>query len=113
MSLANDWDTLGKAERKARLELAIGEAIDRIAAQAVPTDWQKGKILHAIDATTRGLFDVAATHLSQVFVEGTADRPWPNPDIDSRDLDKITVMTLRRELDRLKARPVQDPPDYL
>jgi hypothetical protein len=113
MSLANDWDTLGKAERKASLELAIGDAIDRIAARAgAPTNWQKGKILHAIDATTRGLFDVAATHLGQVFAEGV-DRPWPNPDFDPGDLDKVTVATLRNELDGLKARPVQDPPDYL
>ncbi|MGH6874788.1 MAG: hypothetical protein ACREDW_07210, partial [Aestuariivirgaceae bacterium] len=67
MAFASDWETLGKAERKAKLEAAIGETIDRLESlSATPTEWQKAKILHAIDATTRGLFDVAATTLTQV-----------------------------------------------
>jgi hypothetical protein len=114
MALANDWQALSKAERKVRLEAAIGEAIDSLErATASPTDWQKSKILHAIDLTTRGLFDVAATSLSQVFAETLVGRPWPNPDTDPGDLDGVNIATLRSELDRLKALPVQDPPDYL
>jgi hypothetical protein len=114
MVFANDRAALSKAERKARLEGAIADAIGRLESlTAQPTEWQKAKILHAIDATTRGLFDVAATNLAQVFAESPVDRPWPSPDIDPGDLDAVTIATLRGELDRLKALPVQDPPDYL
>jgi hypothetical protein len=114
MVFANDWTALSKAERKAKLETAIGEAIDRLESlSALPTEWQKSKILHAIDATTRGLFDVAATNLTQVFAESLVGRPWPNPDTDPGDLDDVTIATLRGELNRLKTLPVQDPPDYL
>jgi hypothetical protein len=114
MVFANDWTALSKAERKAKLEAAIGETIDRLESlPASPTEWQKSKILHAIDATTRGLFDVAATNLTQVFAESLVGRPWPNPDTDPGDLDDVTIATLRGELNRLKTLPVQDPPDYL
>jgi hypothetical protein len=114
MVFANDWAALSKAEHKAKLEAAIGEAIDRLESlTSVPTEWQKAKILHAIDATTRGLFDVAATNLTQVFAETLVGRPWPNPDTDPGELDAVTIATLRSELDRLKTLPVQDPPDYL
>lgn len=114
MVFANDRAALSKAERKAKLEAAIGEAIDRLETlPASPTEWQKAKILHAIDAAARGLFDVATTNLTQVFAENGAGHPWPNPDTEPGELDDVTTATLRSELDRLKGLPVQDPPDYL
>ena len=114
MAFAADWEMLSKAERKRLLEAAIGDTIDRLeSTMGSPTDWQKSKILHAIDSTTRGLFDVAATNLTQVFAETLVGRPWPNPDTDPGELDGVTLATLRSELDRLKTLPVQDPPDYL
>jgi hypothetical protein len=114
MVFADDGSALSKAERKAMLEAAIGEAIDRIESRSdAPTEWQKAKILHAIDATTRGLFDVAAANLSQVFAESLVGRPWPSPDTGPGELAEVTIATLRRDLERLRALPVQDPPDYL
>jgi hypothetical protein len=114
MAFAEDWNVLGKAERKARLEAAIGETIDRLeSTSSSPTDWQKSKILHAIDSTARGLFDVAATNLTQVFLESSLARPLPNTDTEPGELDSVTIARLRSELDRLKTLPVQDPPDYL
>jgi hypothetical protein len=112
--LANDWNGLSKTEQKSRLETAIGETIDRLASfPSPPTQWQKAKVLAAIDATTRGLFDLAATHLSQVFAEIPIGRPLSHPDTNLADFDEVGLMTLRDELERLKARPVQDPPDFL
>lgn len=114
MAIAANWQALNKAEQKAQLESAIAAILDRLEAQsAPPTDWQKAKVIDAIDATTRGLFDVASTHLSQVFVEADAGRPLPHPDTNLADPAKVTLAMLRAELDQLKARPVQDPPDYL
>jgi hypothetical protein len=114
MVFANDWEVLSKAERKARLEAAIGETLDRLESKTTsPTDWQKSKILHAIDSTARGLFDVAATNLTQVFAEARVGRPLPNPDTEPGELDGVTIAKMRSQLDRLKALPVQDPPDYL
>jgi hypothetical protein len=114
MVFANNRAALSKAQHKAKLEAAIGEAIDRLESlTASPTEWQKSKILHAIDATTRGLFDVAAANLTQVFAETRVGHPLPSPDTDPGDLDGVTIATLRAELDRLKTLPVQDPPDYL
>jgi len=114
MAIAPDWDALNKAERKARLERRIGETIDRLAARpSPPSDWQKAKVMDAIDATLRGLFDVAATHLSQVFAETEAGTPLPHPDTNLADPAKLTLETLRTALTELKTRPVQDPPDYL
>jgi hypothetical protein len=114
MAFANDWEGLSKAERKARLEAAIGETLDSLESKTTPpTDWQKSKILHAIDSTARGLFDVAATNLTQVFAETRIGRPLPNPDTEPGELDGVTIAKMRSELDRLKALPVQDPPDYL
>ena len=114
MAIAPDWDALNKAERKASLERRIAEVIERLAAQtAPPTDWQKSKVMNAIDATLRGLFDVGATHLSQVFMEAEAGRPLRHPDTNLADPAKLTLETLSAALDELKRRPVQDPPDYL
>jgi hypothetical protein len=114
MAIAPDWDALNKAERKARLEMRIEETIDRLAGAPAPaTDWQKAKIMDAIDATLRGLFDVASTHLSQVFVEAQAGRPLPHPDTNLADPAKLTLDALRAALAELRSRPVQDPPDYL
>jgi hypothetical protein len=114
MAFAEDWEVLGKAERKARLEAAIGETIDRLeSTTSSPSDWQKSKILHAIDSTARGLFDVAASNLTQVFAESKLGRTFPNPDTEPGELDAVTITRLRSELDRLKTLPVQDPPDYL
>jgi hypothetical protein len=114
MAIAANWEALNKAERKARLESAIESILDRLEAQpASPTDWQKAKVIDAIDATTRGLFDVASTHLSQVFVEDDAGRPLAHPDTNLADPAKVTLPMLREELTRLRAKPVQDPPDYL
>src|SRR5215208_1440107 len=114
MAFANDWEVLDKVERKARLEAAIGETIDRLeSTSSSPTDWQKSKILHAIDSTARGLFDVAVTNLAQVFAESNLGRPFPNPDTEPGELDSVTIARLRSELDRLKSLPLQDPPDYL
>jgi len=114
MAFADDWELLGKAERKARLEAAIGQTIDRLESRtSSPTDWQKAKILHAIDSTARGLFDVAASNLTQVFAESNLGRPFPNPDTEPGELDGVTIARLRSELDRLKTLPLQDPPDYL
>lgn len=114
MVLADDWYGLSKTEQKTRLETAIGETIDRLADLASPpTKWQKAKVLDAIDATTRGLFDLAATHLSQVFAEIPAGRPLSHPDTNLADLDRIGLESLREELARLQSRPVQDPPDFL
>src|SRR5215216_1101253 len=114
MAFADDWELLGKAERKARLEAAIGQTIDRLESRtSSPTDWQKAKILHAIDSTARGLFDVAATNLTQVFAETLVGRPFQNPDTEPGELDGVTIAKMRSELDRLKTLPVQDPPDYL
>jgi hypothetical protein len=114
MAIAPDWDALNKAERKASLERSIEEMIDRLERlPEPPTDWQKAKIMDAIDATLRGLFDVASTHLSQVFVEADAGRPLPHPDTNLADPSKLTLASLRAELANLKTRPVQDPPDYL
>jgi hypothetical protein len=114
MVLADDWYGLSKTEQKARLETAISETIDRLAALASPpTQWQKAKVFDAIDATTRGLFDLAATHLTQVFAEITAGRPLSHPDTNLADFDRIGIEALREELARLQSRPVQDPPDFL
>ena len=114
MAIAPDWNALNKAERKASLERRIEETIDRLEhLPGPPTDWQKAKIMDAIDATLRGLFDVAPTHLSQVFVEAEAGRPLPHPDTNLADPSKLTLASLRAELEKLKKRPVQDPPDYL
>lgn len=84
----NDWDALSKAQ-------------------------QKAKVLDALDAATRGLFDLASTHLSQVFAENHSVRPWPHPDTNLPGLENVTLDTLRAELERLGTRPVQDPPDFL
>lgn len=114
MAFVNDWEVLSKADRKARLEAEIGDALDRLESQSTSlTDWQKSKILHAIDSTTRGLFDVAATNLAQVFAESQAGRPLPSPDTEPGQLDGVTIARLRSQLDQLKTLPVQDPPDYL
>jgi restriction endonuclease S subunit len=60
MAIAANWQALNKAEQKAQLESAIAAILDSLEAQsAPPTDWQKAKVIDAIDATTRGLFDVA------------------------------------------------------
>jgi hypothetical protein len=114
MVLTDDWNDVSKIEQKIRLEKAIGETIDRLAAlPTAPSKWQKAKVFDAIDATTRGLFDVAATHLTQVFAEIPAGRPLSHPDINLPDFELIGLDALREELERLKARPVQDPPDFL
>jgi hypothetical protein len=114
MAIAPDWNALNKAERKASLERAIETMIERLAAlPAPPTDWQKAKVMDAIDATLRGLFDLASTHLSQVFVEAEVGRPLPHPDTNLADPSSLSIDSLRAELARLKSRPVQDPPDYL
>ena len=114
MAFANDWNTLSKGNKKARLEARIAVAIERLAdLPGPPTQWQKAKVLDALDATTRGLFDVAATHLDQVFAETPADHPWSHPDTNLADFEAVTIESLRAELDRLRSRPVQDPPDYL
>jgi hypothetical protein len=113
MTIADDGNGMSKAARKARLEAEISKLIEQLEKSPLPaTQWQKAKILDAIDATTRGLFEVASTHLAQVFAEDP-ERPWPHPDTNLADLDKITLDALRGELDLLRARPVQDPPDYL
>lgn len=107
------WNAMRKDEKKASLEQAIAAAIERLSTLPVPpTQWQKAKVLDAIDATTRGLFDLASTHLDQVFAEGDGYH-WPHPDTNLADFDAITLDSLRAELDRLKSLPVQDPPDYL
>jgi hypothetical protein len=114
MATAPEWDALDKAERKADLERRIEETIDRLAAEpSPPTEWQKAKVMDTIDATLRGLFDVASTHLSQVFVEAETGRPLPHPDTNLADPAKLTLDALRSALAELKSRPVQDPPDYL
>jgi hypothetical protein len=114
MVLADDGSGLSKTEQKSRLETAIGETIDRLAAlSGPPTQWQKAKVFDAIDATTRGLFDLAATHLSQVFAEIPAGQPLSHPDTNLADFDRIGLAALREELERLRLRPVQDPPDFL
>jgi hypothetical protein len=114
MAIAPDWVKLNKAERKASLERRIEETLDRLDAEAAPpTDWQKAKVMDAIDATMRGLFDVASTHVGQVFVEAEMGRPLSHPDTNLADPAKLTLEILRNLLAELKTRPVQDPPDYL
>ena len=114
MAIPDTAKDQGKIAAKSQIEDAIAQAIERVAGSAsAPTSWQKAKIMDAIDSATRGLFEVAATHLSQVFLERTAGQPLTPPDVNLTDPATLTIEALRTELERLRSRPLQDPPDYL
>lgn len=65
-----DWNKLSKEEQKAAIEGELSRLLNELESSgAALTDWQKVKLVDALDYAERGAFGMAATTVDQVSGE--------------------------------------------